>query len=159
MKKTVFFPAVLAVFLLCSCSSTPYEVKEEDKLTDRELYHLFDYSRTFILSSKRAKLSDTDKKNLQKDWSAWDSSRKVKLSESDKKFLMSKDPEVRVHYTGPKTGNISLSWLIPGRLQIIVSASGRLDLSGSKQAEWSLKVIHYKRDCDILPEEIGIPVN
>ena len=134
MKKLTFICLAAAAFLLCACRTTPYEIKEEDKLTDREKYHLFDYSRTFILSSK-----------------------KVKLSNDDKRFLMSKDPDVRVHYTGPKTGNLSLSWLIPGRIQIIVSASGRLDLSGSKQADWGLRVIHYKRDCYMLPEEIGIP--
>ena len=77
--------------------------------------------------------------------------------EALKKLIMSKDPTVRIRYTGYKQGRLSLSWVLPGKLQVIVSAEGRLDLSGSKQAQWRLNVIRYKRDCYMLPEQLGIP--
>lgn len=125
---------ILTAVLFCSCRTVPYELTEKDKLTQQELYHIFDYSRHFVLSSQ-----------------------KVKLTEDMRQLITSKDPDVRVHYTAPKTGKLSLSWLIPGKLQIIVSADGRLDLSKAKQADWKLRIINYKRDCFMLPEEIGIP--
>ena len=74
-----------------------------------------------------------------------------------KKLITSKDPDIRVRYTGPKQGKLSLSWVLPGKLQVIVSADGKLDLSGSKEAKWRLNVIRYKRDCYMLPEQLGIP--
>lgn len=152
---------ILAV-LFCGCASTgPYVEKESDKLTDKEKYHLFDYSRHFIINTiitKPAQKEAAEKQQKKKN------KREIKqkdLSPEEKdalkNLIMSKDPTVRVRYTGHKQGRLSLSWVLPGKLQVIVSADGRLDLSGAKQAQWRLNVIRYNRDCYMLPEQLGIP--
>ena len=51
MKRITCLVFSAAMLLLASCSTTPYVVKESDKLTDREKYHLFDYSRHFIIKT------------------------------------------------------------------------------------------------------------
>lgn len=155
-----------AVLFFSACQTTPYVVKESDKLTEQEKYHLFDYSRHFILRTiitKPKEQAEAKKKEL-KNKKRGPESREVKqigLSESEKdqlrRLILSNDPKVRVHYTGFKEGKLSLSWLLPGKMQINVSAHGKLDLSGAKEANWRLNIIRYERDCFMLPEELGIP--
>ena len=162
MKKVLLFFILAAIILLSGCAATgPYIEKPEDRLSDKEKYHLFDYSRHFInrtMAAKEKKEAMEQKRNMGK------KRREVKQNdltpqerESVKKLLVSKDPTVRVRYTGHKQGKLSLSWVLPGKLQIIVSAEGKLDLSGAREAEWRLNIIRYKRDCYMLPEELGIP--
>ena len=164
MKHVILALASLSIVFLAACSTTPYEVKESDKLTDKEKFHLFDYSRHFI-----NKTLDTEKKTEPKNPVEKRLAKKpqkkhfgtTELTSQEKKLLKelvaSKDPVVRVRYTGTKQGKISLSWLLPGKFQINVSADGKLDLSGAKQANWRLNIIKYQRDCYMLPEELGIP--
>ena len=57
MKKGLHFLLLATVILLSGCASKgPYVEKESDRLTDQEKYHLFDYSRHFIIRTviKRA---------------------------------------------------------------------------------------------------------
>lgn len=161
MRFAIPLLTLTAVILLSGCATGPYVVKEEDKLTDREKYHLFDYSRHFIIKTvitrpeqremAERKVKKKNKREVrQKDLSPQE-------REQLKKLITSKDPTVRVRYTGPKRGKLSLSWVLPGKMQVIVSAEGKLDLSGSKEAQWRLNVIRYNRDCFMLPEELGIP--
>ena len=160
MKRITCLAFSAAMLLLASCSTTPYVVKESDKLTDREKYHLFDYSRHFIIKTVVTK---PKQKELARQRDKKKNKREVKQNDLSpqernqlKKLITSKDPDVRVRYTGPKQGKLSLSWVLPGKLQVIVSAEGKLDLSGSKEAEWRMKVIRFSRDCDVLPEQLGI---
>ena len=148
------------MIFLAACSTVPYVVKESDKLTDKEKYHLFDYSRHFIIKTVVTK---PKQKELARQRDKKKNKREVKQNDLSpqernqlKKLITSKDPDVRVRYTGPKQGKLSLSWVLPGKLQVIISAEGKLDLSGSKEAEWRMKVIRFSRDCDVLPEQLGI---
>lgn len=162
MKKGLHFLLLATVILLSGCASKgPYVEKESDRLTDQEKYHLFDYSRHFII---RTVIKRAEEKELAEKKEKRRNKREVKQKELSsqernalKKLVLTKDPTVRVRYTGPKQGKLSLSWVLPGKLQVIVSADGRLDLSGSKQAKWRLNVIRYNRDCYMLPEQLGIP--
>ena len=146
MRKIAAFLFVLSCVFLCSCKTVPYELKEEDKLTQKEIYHLFDYSRHFIINSLQSQ--DQARRKAKKS---------IVMTPELRQLLMEKDPDVRVYYTAPKTGKISLSWLIPGKLQVIAAAEGRLDLSSGKQADWKLRLITFSRDCPVLPEDLGIP--
>ena len=146
MKWLPMVSVLMCAVMLCSCKTVPYELKEEDKLTDKEKYHLFDYSRHFIINSLQNQ--DINRKKEKKE---------PVLTSDLRELLLTKDPDVRVHYTAPKTGKISLSWLIPGKLQVIAAAEGRLDLSSGKKADWKLRIITFSRNCPILPEELGIP--
>ena len=161
MKKMLSLLALGTVILLTGCATTPYVVKESDKLTNREKYHLFDYSRHFIIKTV---ITKAEQKEIAQKKEKKKNKREVKRNDLTpqertilKKLITSKDPDVRVHYTGPKQGKLSLSWVLPGKLQVIVSAEGKLDLSGSKEANWRLNVIRYNRDCYMLPEQLGIP--
>ena len=137
---------VLGIMIFLSgCATAPYVVKEEDKLTEKEKYHLFDYSRHFIIKTITEKEKPQEKPTFKK------GKRHIR------KLITSKDPDVRVRYTGPKQGKLSLSWILPGKLQVIVSIDGKLSLTGSNQANWRLNVIRYNRDCYMLPEQLGIP--
>ena len=159
IRKLSALLLILGTAFLYSCQTGPYELKEEDKLTEKETYHLFDYARHFIINSLEAQdkaLLKAQRQQNQKN--NRNTSRKAPvLTQELRQLLVEKDPEVRVHYTAPKTGKLSLSWLLPGKLQVIASAEGRLDLSSGKQADWKLRVITFSRDCSILPEELGIP--
>ena len=146
MKLFSMMTVLMCAVMLCSCKTTPFELKEEDKLTEKEMYHLFDYSRHFIINSLQNQ--DVNRKKEKKE---------PVLTSELRHLLMTNDPEIRVHYTAPKTGKISLSWLIPGKLQVIAAAEGRLDLTSGKKAEWKLRVITFSRKCPVLPEELGIP--
>ena len=165
MKKAATILFAAAVMLITACTTAPYVVKESDKLTDREKYHLFDYSRHFIIKTVITKpaLKEQEARKVKK--RRGPDSREIKqkdLSPEEKQMLrnliMSKDPTVRVHYTGYKEGKLSLSWVLPGKLQVTVSAQGKLDLSGAKEAQWRLNVIRFHRTGGpMLPEDIGIP--
>ncbi|MBQ9771221.1 MAG: hypothetical protein IJW23_05280 [Lentisphaeria bacterium] len=162
MRFFLSFSVLIALILFCGCAATgPYVEKASDRLTDKEKFHLFDYSRHFIINTviTKPQQKEAAEKRLNK-------RKKREIKQNDlspqerealKKLIMSKDPTVRIRYTGYKQGRLSLSWVLPGKLQVIVSAEGRLDLSGSKQAQWRLNVIRYKRDCYMLPEQLGIP--
>lgn len=154
---------VLGIMIFLSgCATAPYVVKEEDKLTEKEKYHLFDYSRHFIIKTITEKEKPQEKPTFKK------GKRHIRqaVKQNDltpqeriqlRKLITSKDPDVRVRYTGPKQGKLSLSWILPGKLQVIVSIDGKLSLTGSNQANWRLNVIRYNRDCYMLPEQLGIP--
>lgn len=161
MKNCLNLLLIGTMILLSACATGPYVVKESDKLTDREKFHLFDYSRHFIIKTVVTK---PKQKEIARQKDKKKNKREVKQNdltpqerEQLKKLITSKDPDIRVRYTGPKQGKLSLSWVLPGKLQVIVSADGKLDLSGSKEAKWRLNVIRYKRDCYMLPEQLGIP--
>ena len=162
MRYFLTFQALVLAALFCGCTTYgPYVEKESDRLTDKEKFHLFDYSRHFIISTiitKPAQKEAEEKRKGKKN------KREVKQRELTpqekeelKNLITSKDPTVRVRYTGYKQGRLSLSWILPGKLQVIVSAEGRLDLTGSKQTQWRLNVISYNRECYMLPEQLGIP--
>ena len=162
MRYFLTFQSIILAVLFCGCTATePYVEKESDRLTDKEKFHIFDYSRHFIINTiitkpaqKEAEEKRKGKKNKREV-----KQRELTPQEKDelRKLIMSKDPTVRVRYTGYKQGRLSLSWILPGKLQVIVSAEGRLDLTGSKETLWRLNVISYKRKCYMLPEQLGIP--
>ena len=162
MRFFLTFQALILAMLFSGCTTTgPYVEKESDKLTDKEKFHLFDYSRHFIINTiitKPAKKEAEEKRKGKKN------KREIKQKELTpqekdelRTLITSKDPTVRVRYTGYKQGRLSLTWILPGKMQVIVSAEGRLDLSESKQAQWKLNVIRYNRKCYMLPEQLGIP--
>ena len=165
MKRITCLVFSAARLLLASCSTTPYVVKESDKLTDREKYHLFDYSRHFIIKTVITKPAQKAAAERSVKKPRGPQSREIRqkdLTPEEKEqlrtLIMSKDPTVRVRYTGYKEGKLSLSWVLPGKLQVSVSAVGKLDLSGAKEAQWRLNVIRFHRKGGpFLPEEIGIP--
>lgn len=163
MRFFLTIPILVVTVLLCGCATGPYIEKESDRLTDKEKFHLFDYSRQFIINTvitkpKQKELAEAKaNKNKKKKREIKQNDLNPQEREALRKLILSKDPTVRVRYTGHKRGKLSLSWVLPGKLQVIVSAEGRLDLSGSRQANWRLNVIRYHRECYMLPEELGIP--
>ena len=162
MRYFLTFQALVLAVLFCGCAATgPYVEKESDRLTEREKHHLFDYSRHFIISTVITKPAqkEAEERRLGKKNKREVKQKDLTPQEKDelKNLILSKDPTVRIRYTGYKQGRLSLSWLLPGKLQVIVSAEGRLDLTESKYTEWRLNVIRYNRNCYMLPEDLGIP--
>ena len=52
MRFFLTFQALILAMLFSGCATTgPYVEKESDKLTDKEKFHLFDYSRHFIINT------------------------------------------------------------------------------------------------------------
>ncbi len=132
MVKLLFAAFAACALFLAGCSSagdredprTLYEPSETEKLQPKEKFELYDYARGFLMSSKKLK---------------------SRFAKEDFDFISKHDPDTRIHYTAPKTGKMFLSWTIPGRRQIVVSAEGYLVISQGNKAVWALRVSDFSR--------------
>lgn len=117
----VFALLTLGLFSGCAPRRLAFEPKPEDKLVDKEKFALIDYVRGFVLCSKR-----------------------LKLTAEERKVIQSTDPVIRIHYTAPKTGKMSMRWDLSRERHLLAFCQGPL-LTSKNPSDWKVTVITGKR--------------
>ena len=121
--SSVMWIVVVSLFLFGGCASPrmSFDPKPEDKLVDKEKFALIDYVRGFVLSSKR-----------------------LRLTPEERKVIESTDPQIRIHYTAPKTGKMHMSWELPRERHLLAFCQGPL-LTSQNPTDWKITVVTGKR--------------
>ena len=66
-------------------------------------------------------------------------SPKIKLSASERKLVQTVKPAFHVHYTGYKSGRLSIRWALPNYRVLLLQRSG--NLLSSEKADWAVRII------------------
>ena len=107
---------LLPLSLLCGCVGDSEEITQEDRLTKTEEEIVVAHVRRFILRSK-----------------------KMKLSEAERQLVQTVPPSLHVHYTGHKSGQLSIRWSLPNYRVLLLQRSGKL--LSSDRADWTVRII------------------
>ena len=113
-----FWFSLLAGLLLCGCAGES-GITEKDQLSSVEEEIVIVHVRRFVMRSKKMNLTEADRQTIQKE-----------------------KPSMYVHYTGPKTGRLSLRWKLPNYRILILKRSG--NLLSSERADWTVRIISDK---------------
>ena len=125
--------SALVLFEGCSHSRLSFDPKPEDRLAEKEKFALFDYVRGFVLSSKRLKLSQEERKTIQ-----------------------STDPEIRIFYTAPKEGRMHMYWELPRERRLIAFTEGPLQ-TPRNPSNWRISIVTGKRNANAgMPKDYGM---
>ena len=101
--------------LLCGCAG-PSGDPEKNRLTPTEEQIVISHVRRFVQQS-----------------------RKIRLSESERRIIQTAAPTLHIHYTGYKTGRLSIRWALPGYRVLLLQRSGHL--LSSEKADWTVRII------------------
>ena len=101
--------------LLCGCVSND-EITEADRLTKTEVEIVISHVWRFITQAK-----------------------KLNLSSAERELIRTFQPGMHVHYTGHKTGRLSLRWSLPNYRILLLQRSG--NLLSSERADWTVRII------------------
>ena len=66
-------------------------------------------------------------------------SPKIKLSAAERQLVQTVRPTFHVHYTGFKSGKLSIRWVLPNYRVLLLQRSG--NLLSSEKADWAVRII------------------
>ena len=101
--------------LLCSCASDSM-ITEKDHLTDTEKEIVVSHVRRFISKAK-----------------------KMHLTPAERQMIQTVPPSMHIHYTGHKSGQLSIRWQLPNYRLLLLHRSG--NLLSSERADWTVRII------------------
>ena len=101
--------------ILCGCASGD-GFSEKDRLTPTEEAVIISHVRRFVLQAKKIKLTAEERERIRAD-----------------------KPTLHVHYTGTKTGRLSIRWTLPKYRVLLLQRSGNLLSSG--RPDWIVRII------------------
>ena len=104
--------------LLCGCagdSDLPDDA-EKNRLTPTEEQIVISHVRRFVQRS-----------------------RKIRLNANERRIVQTAEPTLHIHYTGYKTGRLSIRWALPGYRVLLLQRSG--NLLSSEKADWTVRII------------------
>ena len=80
-------------------------------------------------------------------------SPKIKLSAAERKLIQTTRPNFHVHYTGYKSGRLSIRWALPGYRVLLLQRSG--NFLSSEKAYWAVRIITDQTSGKIPPNFFG----
>lgn len=101
--------------LLCGCAGNS-EVTEKDHLTERERAVLVSHVRRFLAKAK-----------------------KLHLTPEERQMIQAVPPTIHIHYTGYKSGQLSIRWQLPNYRLLLLHRSG--NLLSSERPDWTVRII------------------
>lgn len=113
LKLSILLPLLGGLF--CSCVSDT-EITEADRLTKTEEEIVISHVRRFVTQAK-----------------------KLNLSPAEREVIRTARPGIQIHYTGHKTGRLSIRWSLPNYRVLLLQRSG--NLLSSERADWTVRII------------------
>ena len=117
MYRSLIF-LVISSLLLCGCagdSDLPADA-EKNRLTPTEEQIVISHVRRFVQRSG-----------------------KIRLNANERRIIQTAEPSLHIHYTGYKTGRLSIRWALPGYRVLLLQRSG--NLLSSEKADWAVRII------------------
>lgn len=126
-------PVFLSLFLtamLCGCTGRRTGNPDENQLTATEEEIVIAHVRRFLKESP-----------------------KIKLSSAERRQIQTTRPNFHVHYTGYKSGRLSIRWTLPNYRILLLQRSG--NLLSSEKADWAVRIITDQTSGKIPPNFFG----
>ena len=80
-------------------------------------------------------------------------SPKIKLSAAEHQLVQTVKPDFHIHYTGYKSGRLSIRWALPNYRVLLLQRSG--NLLSSEKAFWAVRIITDQTSGKIPPNFFG----
>ena len=109
----VLFLFLAGVFSGCVGDSM---ITEKDHLTDTEKEIVISHVRRFITKAK-----------------------KIHLTNAERQMIQTVAPSMHIHYTGHKSGQLSIRWQLPNYRLLLLQRSG--NLLSPERADWTVRII------------------
>ena len=106
---------LFAAGLLCGCAGDAL-ITDKDRLTENEKAIVVSHVRRFISKAK-----------------------KIHLTNEERQMVRTVPPAMHIHYTGHKSGQLSIRWQLPNYRLLLLHRSG--NLLSSERADWTVRII------------------
>ena len=126
-------PVLLSLFLtalVSGCSGRRSGNPEDNRLTPTE--------EEIVIAHVRRFLND---------------SPKIKLSTAERNLIKTVRPEFYIHYTGYKSGRLSIRWTLPNYRLLLLQRTG--NFLSSEKADWAVRIITDQTSGKIPPGFFG----